>query len=64
MRFIKGCTHEDVAPDDSRIEGLFKIYDKEKSGKMSKANFMDFFLKACNERVERVLENFKCHHIR
>lgn len=64
VRFIKGCTHEDVGPDDSRIEGLFKIYDKDKSGKMTKANFMDFFLKACADRLERVLENLKCHHIR
>lgn len=31
---------------------------------MSKAQFMDFFLKASTDRVERVLENFKCHHIR
>lgn len=31
---------------------------------MSKVQFMDFFLKACTDRLERVLENFKCHHIR
>jgi Ca2+-binding EF-hand superfamily protein len=53
-----------VNPDDSRIDTLFKLYDKEKTGKMSKAQFMDFFLKASTDRVERVLENFKCHHIR
>jgi len=43
---------------------LFKIYDKEKTGKMSKDMFMDFFLKACTDRLERVLENLKCHNIR
>jgi len=25
---------------------------------------MDFFLNACNDRLERVLENLKCHNIR
>lgn len=64
VRFIKGCTHEDVAQDDSRIEGLFKAYDKEKTGKINKTNFMNFFLSACIDRLERVLENLKCHHIR
>lgn len=63
-RFIKGCTHEDIGPEDSRIEGLFKLYDKEKTGKMSKDHFMDFFLKACTDKLDRVLENMKCHHIR
>jgi hypothetical protein len=64
VRFIKGCTHEDVGPEDSRIETLFKQYDKEKTGKMSHAMFMDFFLSACIGRLERVLENLKCHNIR
>ena len=63
-RFIKGCTHEDIGPEDSRIEGLFKLYDKGKTGKMTKENFMDFFLKACIDKLDRVLENLKCHHIR
>lgn len=63
-RFIKGCTHEEIGPDDSRIVGLFGMYDKEKTGRMSHAQFMDFFLKACTDRLERVLENLKCHHIR
>ena len=43
---------------------MFGMYDKEKTGRMSHAQFMDFFLKACTDRLERVLENLKCHHIR
>lgn len=35
VRFIKGCTHEEIGPEDSRIVGLFNQYDKEKTGKMS-----------------------------
>lgn len=31
---------------------------------MSKAQFMDFFLKACIDRIDRVIENLKCHNIR
>jgi len=64
VRFIKGCTHEDVGPEDSRIEGLFKIYDREKTGKMTKDHFMEFFRSACADKLERVLENLKCHNIR
>lgn len=40
------------------------MYDKEKTGRMSHAQFMDFFLKACTDRLDRVLENLKCHNIR
>lgn len=60
-RFIKGCTNEDIGSDDSRIVNLFAMYDKQKTGKMTHAQFMDFFLTACSDRLERVLENLKCH---
>ena len=36
VRFIKGCTHEEIGQEDSRIVGLFNIYDKDKIGKMSR----------------------------
>jgi len=63
IRFIKGCTNEEINADDSRIVNLFGMYDKQKTGKMTKDQFMDFFLTACSDRLERVLENLKCHNI-
>jgi len=41
--FVKGCTGEFTSPNDERIDGLFKTYDKNNDGKIEREDFLIFY---------------------
>ena len=64
VAFIKGVTHEVVAMDDNRIEGLFKAYNKAKDGKMLREEFLTFYRTAANDKLKNVYDNLRARLVR
>lgn len=64
VRFIKGVTNERVSPTENRITGLFTAYNKAKDNKMTREEFLTFYLEAARDRPSRVYENLKTAFIR
>ena len=64
VHFIRGCTGENCLSNDSRIEGLFTQYNREKDGKLLRNELVTFFSTAARSKPERVFENLKLHNIR
>lgn len=62
VNFIKDSTNDpNVTSSDQRVTRLFDDYDKDKDGKLSLSDFLDFYRDRAVTRPDLVWSNLSAH---
>ena len=60
--FIRSCTDDGCRADDGRVKSLFRSYDHDRDGKLTKEEFLEFYLDSCIKKPSVVWSNVTNHN--